>query len=97
MLFENGRSPREDLFYYHGDECFAVRHGMYKAHFKTKTSYTGQKDAIVHDPPLLFHLGHDPGEQHDVVSKHADMIEQIRKLKQVHEASIEPVENQLER
>ena len=95
VLFENGESPRTDMFYYHGEECYAVRSGMFKAHFKTKTSYTGQKEAVVHDPPLLFHLGHDPGEQYDVARNHPDVIEAIRKLKADHEATVEPVENQL--
>ena len=94
-LFADGESPRQDMFYYHGEECFAVRSGMYKAHFKTKTSYTGQKAAVVHDPPLLFHLGHDPSEEYDVAKEHPDIVEQLRKLKSEHEASVEPVENQL--
>ena len=94
-LFAYGESPRQDMFYYHGEECFAVRSGMYKAHFKTKTSYTGQKAAVVHDPPLLFHLGHDPSEEYDVAKEHPDIVEQLRKLKSEHEASVEPVENQL--
>ena len=94
-LFADGESPRQDMFYYHGEECFAVRSGMYKAHFKTKTSYTGQKAAVVHDPPLLFHLGHDPSEEYDVAKEHPEVIEQLRKLKSEHEASVEPVESQL--
>ena len=85
------------MFYYHGEECYAVRSGMYKAHFKTKTSYTGQKEAVTHDPPLLFHLGHDPSEEYDIAKQHPDVIAAIRKRKSEHEASIEPVENELTR
>lgn len=96
-LLENKPSPRDQMIYYHGDEVFAVRKGMFKAHFKTKTSYTGQREAEVHDPPLLFHLGHDPGEQYDIAKQHPDVIEGLRKLKTQHEASVEPVENQLTR
>ena len=94
-LFGTGKSPRDEMFYYHGEQCFAVRSGMYKAHFKTKTSYVGQKKAEVHDPPLLYHLGHDPGEQYDIASQHPDVIDAIRKLKADHEAGVEPAENQL--
>ena len=96
-LLENKPSPRDQMIYYHGDEIFAVRKGMYKAHFKTKTSYQGQRQAAVHDPPLLFHLGHDPGEQYDIAKQHPDVIEGLRQLKTKHEASVEPVENQLTR
>ena len=95
VLFNGGQSPRTDMFYYHGEECFAVRSGMYKAHFRTKTSYIGQKEAKVHDPPLLFHLGHDPGEEFDIAKDHPEVIESIRQLKATHEASVTPGENQL--
>ena len=95
VLFGDGGSPRESMFYYHGEECFAVRSGMFKAHFKTKTSYAGQKEAVVHNPPLLFHLGHDPSEEYDIAKDHPDIIDQLQKLKAQHEASIEPAENQL--
>lgn len=94
-LFGQGSSPRETMFYYHGEECFAVRSGMYKAHFKTKTSYVGQKDAEIHDPPLLYHLGHDPGEQYNIAADHPNVIAKIRQLKTDHESSITPVDNQL--
>ena len=85
VLFNGGQSPRDNMFYYHGEECFAVRSGMFKAHFKTKTSYTGQKAAVVHDPPLLYHLGHDPSEQYDIVKDHPEVVEQLRKLKSEHD------------
>ncbi|MEQ9407491.1 MAG: sulfatase [Fuerstiella sp.] len=95
VLFDGEASPRTSLFYYHGEECFAVRSGMYKAHFKTKTSYVGQQKAEVHDPPLLYHLGHDPGEEYNIAQDHPEIIEAIRSLKAQHEASIEPVDNEL--
>jgi arylsulfatase A-like enzyme len=94
-LLENKPSPRSQMIYYHGDEVFAVRQGMYKAHFKTKTSYQGQREAEVHDPPLLFHLGHDPGEQHDVAKSHPEVVKRLQGLKADHEATVEPVENQM--
>ncbi|MEZ6152665.1 MAG: sulfatase [Pirellulaceae bacterium] len=96
-LFHNLPSPRESMFYYHGQEVFAVRHGMFKAHFKTKTSYTGQRNAEVHDPPLLFHLGHDPSEKYNTAQEHPDVIDTLRQLKTEHEASIAHVENQLDK
>ena len=96
-LLDKKPSPRDQMIYYHGDEVFAVRQGMYKAHFKTKTSYTGQRQAEVHDPPLLYHLGHDPSEQHNVAKQHLDIIERLRQVKTKHEAGVEPVENQLTR
>ena len=96
-LLNNLPSPRQLMFYYHGQEVFAARQGMYKAHFKTKTSYTSQREAVSHNPPLLYHLGHDPSEKYDVALEHLDLIDDIRRLKAEHEATIVPVENQLER
>jgi arylsulfatase A len=97
VLFGTGPSPRQSLFYYHDEDLFAVRHGAHKAHFQTKTSYTGQKEAVLHDPPLLFHLGHDPSEKHDIAGQHPDLIRGIRELAEAHRATVEPVENQLEK
>lgn len=97
VLFDGGKSPRQVMYYYHGEEVYAVRFGIYKAHFKTKTSYVGQRQAEVHDPPLLYHLGHDPSEEYNISADHPDIIEVMRELKEKHEASIEPVENELEK
>jgi len=50
-----------------------------------------------HDPPLLFHLGHDPSEKFDVAEKHPDVIAEIHKLAEAHQAAMQPGEPQLER
>jgi len=96
VLFDGGSSPRDSMFYYHGTEVFAVRSGLWKAHFRTKTSYTGQKEALIHDPPLLYHLDHDPSEKYDMAETHPEIVERLTELKKQHEASVVPVENQLE-
>ena len=95
-LFEGKSSPRDSMFYYHGTEVFAVRSGPWKAHFKTKTSYVGQKEAVIHNPPLLYHLEHDPSEKYDVADRHPEMVARLTELRKQHEASVVPVENQLE-
>jgi arylsulfatase A-like enzyme len=65
LLFESKPLPQRPFFYYRGDQLFACRLGEWKAHFKTQTGY-GQPKADAHEPPLLFHLGHDPSEKRDV-------------------------------
>lgn len=95
-LFGTGPSGREEMFYYHGEQLYAVRKGQFKAHFKTKISYVGQKQAEVHDPPLLYHLGEDPREKFNVAEANESVIAEIRALAEKHSASIEPVENNLE-
>ena len=80
VLLGSGPSPRKSMFYYHGEQLYAVRSGIYKAHFKTKTSYVRGQKMVEHNPPLLYHLGHDPSEKHDVAKDHPDIIEKIQKL-----------------
>jgi arylsulfatase A-like enzyme len=96
-LTGTGPSPRREMFFYHGKKLFAVRHGRYKAHFLTKTSYTGQNEPETHDPPLLYDLEVDPSERHDVAGNHPDVLAKIQTLAANHTASVEAVENQLER
>ena len=45
-------------------------------HFITKPAY-GAGAAVKHDPPLLYHLGHDPSEKHDVAARHPEALEAI--------------------
>ncbi|MFM1941425.1 MAG: Arylsulfatase precursor [Verrucomicrobiota bacterium] len=97
VLFGTGESPRDAMFYYHGARLFAVREGAFKAHFLTKTSYVGQKEAVVHDPPLLFQVEEDPGEQFDVAAAHPDVVARLTRLAEAHRSGIDPVPSQLER
>lgn len=97
VLHGTGKSPRETMFFYHGEQIFAVRHGQYKAHFQSKERYVGQRQARKHDPALLYHLGHDIGERFNVAAKHPDVITKIVELREAHKKSVKPVENQLEK
>ncbi len=110
LLFGSGNSVRDIVWYYWGTEVYAVRKGEYKAHFITQLEY-GTKTAhfvtkpesdveigrTVHDTPLLFNLNIDPSERHNIAGNHPEVIEEIRRLKKEHLASVEPVENQLEK
>lgn len=96
VLDGSGKSPRESMFYYHGQQLFAVRHGDYKVHWKTKTSYAGQKSAEEHDPPLLYNLSHDPSEKHNIAADHPEIIAELEAIAKAHTESVEPVTNQLE-
>jgi len=89
--------PQEEspFFYYRGDKLFACRLGPWKAHFITQTGY-GQDGPETHDPPVLYHLGLDPGEKRNVAADHADVIEQIRAAVKEHAAGVTPGEPQLE-
>ncbi len=94
VLFGRGPSPRDTMFYYRGARLYAVRKGPYKAHFITQSAYGGDKP-VEHDPPLLYHLGHDPSEKYDIAKDHPEMIEAIRKEVERHRSDLVPGEDQL--
>jgi len=95
-LLGTGPSPRDAMFFYRGVQLYAVRKGPFKAHFITRPAY-GQGKAEHHDPPVLYHLGHDPSERFDVAEKYPDVVAEICKLAEAHTAAMEPGEPQLEK
>ncbi len=94
-LTEGAASPRESFFYYRGTRLDAVRMGPYKAHFATQGAYGQFGERVVHDPPLLYHLGHDPGETTDIAASHAGIVARMRALTDRHLAGVMPVPDQL--
>jgi arylsulfatase A-like enzyme len=90
-----GPSPRQVFFYYRGTQLYAARQGPFKAHFITRSAY-GPDAPVAHDPPLLYHLGHDPAERFDVADAHPDVLADIAKEVERHRATVAPVKSQLE-
>ncbi|MEX2580730.1 MAG: hypothetical protein WD342_16855 [Verrucomicrobiales bacterium] len=76
-------------------ECEAgLKPRAFKIHFTTQTSYIRQKPTN-HDPPLLYHLEHDPEERIDIAADHPEVVKELTALAEAHKESIEPVEDQL--
>jgi arylsulfatase A-like enzyme len=96
VLRGEGKSPRQDVFYYRGSRLYALRHGPYKAHFFTRSEYGGDPE-VEHDPPLLFDLDQDPGEKYDLAARHPDVIAAIRRIAAEHARGVQPVENQIQK
>ena len=110
VLLGEGESPRDVVFYYRGEQIYAVRKGDYKAHFITQLEY-GSKTAHFmpegefkvksspthHDPPLLYNVSEDPAEKYNIAEEHPEVIAEIRQIVEEHKETIEPVENQLEK
>ncbi len=94
VLFGTGPSKREVFFYYRGTQLYAIRKGPFKAHFITRSGY-GPDKAVAHDPPLLYDLGHDPGERFDVASAHPDVLVDIAAETERHRATVKPTKNPL--
>ena len=93
-LFQGADSPRREMFYYWGEQLWAVRSEAHKLHFTTKTEYVGMKP-VKHDPPLLFHLNHDPGEKFDIAKTNADTVSRLKQLAKEHQNGVEQVESHL--
>jgi len=95
LLFGTAEVTRDAYFYYRGTRIFAVRKGVFKAHYFTQTGYS-QPQPDAHDPPLLFDLGTDPGESFDVAAAHPEVLAEIAAAVERHKATVTPVKNQLE-
>jgi arylsulfatase A len=86
-LLGTGDSPRDTMFYYRGTTIFAVRYREYKAQFITQSGY-GDDLPMVHDPPVLCHLGHDPAERFTVAAEHPDILLRILRILERHERTV---------
>ena len=91
-LFEGKESVRNEMFFYKGDELFAVRLGDYKLHLKTTNSL---KETVKHTPPLLFNLKIDPSESINISNQNRDKVEEILKLIEDHNSKMIKGEDQL--
>ena len=87
MLLENLPGPRNTMFYYRGNDLRAVRHGPWKAHYIT-TSDRG-REAVEQNPPVLFNLDKDPGEQHNVAETNPEILEEIYRIRMEHEKTFD--------
>ena len=76
-------------------QLYAARKGPFKAHFITRPAY-GADAPETHDPPLLFHLGHDPAERFNVAAAHPDVLADIAREVERHRATVVPVKSQFE-
>jgi arylsulfatase A len=89
VLTGTGSSPWQVLFHYRGDKLMAVRKGPWKMHVMTQAGY-GQPRPDLHDPPLLFHMEHDPAEEFDVAAKNPQVVEDLKRELKKHRAEVKP-------
>jgi len=95
LLFSNAVLDRGPFFYYRDQTLYAVRLGPWKIHYLTRSAY-GPDQAKVHNPPLLYHLGSDPGEKFDVAAKHPQVLEEAARAVERHRATVRVAPSQLE-
>jgi hypothetical protein len=68
--------------------------GPWKAHFTTQSGYSD--DRTQHDPPLLYHLEHDPREKFDKAEEQPEVLAEIQSLVESHRANLTRGEDQLD-
>lgn len=86
---------RDEVLYYLGAQVFAVRKGPWKMHLKTLNPYIGEQ-AVAHDPPLLYHLEHDPSERFDLAEDHPEVIAKLKAILTQHQSGVKPVPSVLD-
>ncbi len=85
---EREEAVRDTYFYYRGATLFAARKGPWKAHFITQWAYTSDNEYMEHDPPLLYHMDHDPSEKYNLAEEHPEVIEEIRAAVAAHQEAL---------
>ena len=95
LLGKTIKSPRDRLFYWREEKLYAVRVGPWKAHFITQGCYGLGPKREEHDTPQLYHLEHDPAEQHDLAEWHPSVVARLTSIAAEHKQNIQRVENQL--
>ena len=92
-LLRKKESQRDEMFFYKGDELFAVRLGDFKLHLKTTDWF---KEPKKHNPPLLFNLNIDPSEKFNISSKNPEKVKEILELIKAHNTRLVRGKNQLD-
>ena len=88
VLRGGGEGPREEVPFYRGSELYAYRVGNFKAHFITRGAYGLAGERTEHDPPLLYDLALDPGEQWDVAADRPDVLAHVTSRALQHRAGV---------
>ena len=88
VLFGTGASPRDWMAFYRMGELYAYRQGQYKVHLVTEGRYGLGAERTEHDPPLLFHLGEDPGERHDRGAERPEVVADLLAAVESHRSGM---------
>ena len=87
-LLGSGPSPRDSMAFYRMGELYAYRQGEYKVHLVTEGRYGLGVERTEHDPPLLFHLGDDPGEHYDLAAERPGVVADLLAAVETHRSGM---------
>lgn len=97
VLREGGKSPREEMLYYHGTRIFAARKGAFKLYFYENNPGGYPERMRKLDTLQLYNIQHDPSEKYNVAEQNPGIIREIEALVQQHRETVDSVGTQLER
>ena len=93
-----GPGRGEEMPFYRGSELYAYRVGNYKAHFITRGEYGLGGERMEHDPPLLYDLALDPGEQWNIAEdRQPEALAEVTARAVQHRAGVAVAPSQLDR
>ena len=90
-------TPRDEMFFYHGTRLFAVRKGAHKLYFLSNNPVGYPPKIEELENPTLFNVLTDPSEKIDIASDNQDIVIKLKKIAEVHLATVKEVPNQLTR
>jgi arylsulfatase A-like enzyme len=90
-------TPRDEMFFYHGTRLFAVRKGAHKLYFLSNNPVGYPPKIVELENPTLFNVLTDPSEKIDIASDNQDIIIKLKKIAEIHLATVKEVPNQLTR
>ena len=97
VLLGEGAGPRDEMPFYRGSELYAYRAGNMKAHFITEGAYGLAGERTERDPPLLYDLALDPGEQWDIAAERPDVLADVVSRALQHRAGVVVAPSQFDR
>lgn len=97
LLKGENETPRNEMYYYHGDRVFAARKGEFKLYFYSNNPMGYPEQIQKLDQVKLYNLSHDPSERFDIAGKHPDVVAEIQEMVKSHQESFVPGPTQLEK
>jgi arylsulfatase A-like enzyme len=90
-----GAAGREALhFYYAADQVRGVRQGPWKLHLVQSRTVAPNGQLVVDEPPLLYHLEHDPSERFNLAARNPEIVARLERLIEEHKKKIQRGEPQ---
>ena len=97
VLASGGKSPREEMLYYHGSRVFGARIGDYKAYYYSMPEFGYPQKLTRLKEPTLFNLQVDPAERWNVAKDHPEKLKEITAYVEKHVNSFELPESELDK